>query len=265
MDYCKLFDKDNNYIVYRKLQGKKASIVFFGGFASNMDGTKATAIYKFCQENDIALILFDYFGHGYSSGNFTDYTISDWQKNCARVVNELTSGKQIIIGSSMGSWLMFLTALQFPEKISALIGISSAPDFTEDLMFKELSNKQKEELDSKGIIDFTSEHDQNCTYKITKNLIEDGKKNLLLNKEVIDINCPVRLLHSINDKDVPYRTSLSLAEKIRSPDVEVHLIKSAAHNMSDNRSLEILFKIIGEFHVDKFSSKVLPNINNKLP
>jgi pimeloyl-ACP methyl ester carboxylesterase len=247
MNYYKLFYENNDYITYRKLQGKKASIVFFGGFASNMDGAKATAVRKFCQENDIALILFDYFGHGYSSGNFTDYTISDWQKNCARVVNELTNDKQIIIGSSMGSWLMLLTALQLPEKISALIGVSSAPDFTEELMSKQLSSKQKEELDSNGVIDFTSEHDQNCTYKITKNLIEDGKKNLLLNKDIIDINCPVRLLHSINDKDVSYHASLNLAEKITSPNVEVHLIKSAEHNMSDDRSLEVLFKTITEF------------------
>ncbi|WP_264374515.1 MULTISPECIES: alpha/beta hydrolase [unclassified Wolbachia] len=244
MNYCKLLDESNDHIAYRKLQGKKASIVFFSGFASNMDGTKATAVYKFCQENDIALVLFDYFGHGNSSGDFADYTISDWQKNCAKVISELTSNKQIIIGSSMGGWLMLLTALQFPEKIAALIGISSAPDFTEDLIFKQLSGKQKEELGSKGVIDFTSEH---CTYKITKNLIEDGRKNLLLNREAIDINCPVRLLHSINDKDVPYQTSLNLAEKIKSTDVEVHLIKSAEHNMSDNHSLKILFKTIREF------------------
>ncbi|NUX01593.1 alpha/beta fold hydrolase [Wolbachia endosymbiont of Madathamugadia hiepei] len=241
MDYCKLFGESGKYIAYRKLQGRRASIVFFGGFASNMNGTKAAAIYKFCQENDVALVLFDYFGHGYSSGDFTDYTISDWQKNCTRVINELTSNKQIIIGSSMGGWLMLLTALQFPERIAALIGVSSAPDFTEDLIFKQLSGKQKEELDSKGVVDFTSGR---CAYKITKNLIEDGRKNLLLNKETIDINSPVRLLHSINDKDVPYQTSLNLAEKIKSTDVEVHLTKSAEHNMSDSHSLEILFQTI---------------------
>ncbi|QUI60040.1 alpha/beta hydrolase [Wolbachia endosymbiont of Spodoptera picta] len=244
MNYCKLLDGSNGHIAYRKLQGKKASIVFLSGFASNMDGTKATAVYKFCQENDIALVLFDYFGHGNSSGDFADYTISDWQKNCAKVISELTSNKQIIIGSSMGGWLMLLTALQFPEKIAALIGISSAPDFTEDLIFKQLSDKQKEELSSKGVIDFTSEH---CAYKITKNLIEDGRKNLLLNKKTIDVNCPVRLLHSINDQDVPYQVSLNLAKKIKSTDVEVHLIKSAKHNMSDNYSLKILFKTIREF------------------
>ncbi|NUY39740.1 alpha/beta fold hydrolase [Wolbachia endosymbiont of Litomosoides brasiliensis] len=244
MDCNKLFDENGKYIAYRKLQGKKASVVFFGGFASSMRGTKATAIYKFCQENDIALVLFDYFGHGYSSGDFIDYTISDWQENCARVVRELTSGKQIIIGSSMGGWLMLLTALRLQERIAALIGMSSAPDFTEDLIFYRLSHEQKEELDSKSVVDFTSEH---CICKITKNLIEDGRKNLLLNKETIGINCPVRLLHSIDDKDVPYQTSLNLAKKIRSTNVEVHLIKSVEHNMSDNRSLKILFQTIKEF------------------
>ncbi|MGL9682096.1 MAG: alpha/beta hydrolase [Wolbachia sp.] len=244
MDYCKLFSESGKYIAYRKLHGRRASIVFFGGFASNMNGTKATAIYKFCQENDVELVLFDYFGHGHSSGDFTDYTISDWQKNCTRVINELTSSKQIIIGSSMGGWLMLLTALQFPERIAALIGVSSAPDFTENLIFKQLSGKQKEELDSKGVVDFTSGR---CEYKITMNLIEDGRKNLLLNKEIIDINSPVRLLHSINDKDVPYQTSLNLAERIKSTDVEMHLTKSAEHNMSDNHSLKILFHAIREF------------------
>ncbi len=244
MGYCKLFDEDGKYIAYRKLKGRKASIAFFSGFASSMNGTKATAIYKFCQENNVELVLFDYFGHGSSSGNFIDYTISDWQKNCARVINELTSGKQIIIGSSMGGWMMLLTVLQFPERIAALIGISSAPDFTEDLIFKQLSDMQKEELDSKNVVDFTS---GSCTYKITKNLIEDGRKNLLLNQERIDINSPERLLHSINDKDVPYQTSLNLAKKIKSLDVEVHLTKSAKHDMSDDHSLEILFQTIKEF------------------
>ncbi|WFW29995.1 MAG: alpha/beta hydrolase [Wolbachia endosymbiont of Menacanthus eurysternus] len=243
MDYCKLFVKDGDYISYRKLCGKKASVVFFGGFASNMNGVKASAIYKFCRENDIALVLFDYFGHGYSSGDFVHYTISDWQKNCVKVLNELTSGKQIIIGSSMGGWLMLLVALQFPRKIAALIGISSAPDFTENLIFKQLSNKEKEELNSHGTVDFIS---GNCTYTITKNLIEDGRKNLLLNKEIIEINLPVRLLHSFSDEKVPYQVSLSLAEKIKSTDVEVHLIKSAEHNMSDGCSLRVLFRTIRE-------------------
>lgn len=244
MDYCKLYDNNNNYIAYRKLSGERASVVFFGGFASNMNGTKATAIYQYCKRNNIALILFDYFGHGYSSGNFIDYTISDWCENCISVINKLTSGKQIIIGSSMGGWLMLLTALQSSSKVSALIGISSAPDFTEDLIFQQFSGEQKKELDAKGIIDFTSGE---CTYKITKNVIADGKKNLLLNKEIINVNCPVRLLHSTNDKDVPYQTSLKLAEKIKATDVEVHLIKSAEHNMSDSRSLDILFKTVEEF------------------
>ncbi|MDG7056476.1 MAG: alpha/beta hydrolase [Wolbachia endosymbiont of Meromenopon meropis] len=244
MNFYKLSYKSGDYIAYRKLQGKKASIVFFGGFASNMNGTKATAIYKFCQENDVALVLFDYFGHGYSSGNFTDYTISDWQKNCIDVINALTTDKQIIIGSSMGVWLMLLIAPKFLERIRALICVSSAPDFTENLIFKQLSSKQRKELDSKMIISFAS---GNCIYKITKNLIEDGKKNLLLTKKNIDIDSSIRLLHSINDKDVPYQISLDLAEKIKSTDVEVRLIKSGGHNMSDNNSLKILFQIIKEF------------------
>jgi uncharacterized protein len=248
MNYCKLFYNNKDYIAYRKLVGKKGSIVFFGGFASNMNGTKATAIYQFCKENNIALVLFDYLGHGDSSGNFIDYTVSGWLENCIKVIDELTDGKQIIIGSSMGGWLMMLTALQSPKKVSALIGISSAPDFTEDLIFKQLSHKQREELDFYGIINFfSSEKGDNCAYKITKNLIIDGRKNLLLTEENIQIECPIRLLHSMGDKDVPYYTSLKIAEKVRSNDVKVHLIKSAGHNMSDRCSLKVLFDTIEEF------------------
>ncbi|WP_333023448.1 alpha/beta hydrolase [Wolbachia endosymbiont of Pentidionis agamae] len=247
MDYKKLVDHDNNYIAYRKLPGTKASIIFYGGFASNMNGTKANAIYEYCKKNDIELVLFDYFGHGNSGGRFIDYTISDWHSNCIRIINELTYDKKIIIGSSMGGWLMLLTAITFPERISALIGISSAPDFTENLIFEKLSKEQKEELYSNGIIDFISKHDKNCKYPITKNLIEDGRKHILLNEDIIDIKCPVRLLHSMSDKDVPYHTSLHLAEKIESTDVEVILTKGGGHNMSDQNSLEILFRTLKEF------------------
>ncbi len=211
-----------------------------------MNGNKATYLYKFCQRNDLSLILFDYLGHGGSTGKFLDYTISDWCENCLTVINELTDGKQIIIGSSMGAWLMLLVALQLPEKVASLIGISSAPDFTENLIFNHLSNKQKNKLDNEGIINFSSQYDQNCTYQITKSLIEDGRKNLLLNKDTINILCPVRLLHGINDKSVPYHTSLDLAEKIKSPDIQVYLIKSAEHNMSDGCSIRVLFNTIKE-------------------
>ncbi len=244
MKYC--IDRNNNRIAYKKVTGTRASVIFYGGFASNMNGTKANALYEFCQKSDIELTLFDYLGHGSSNGQFTDYTVSNWHENCLEVIEKLTNGKQIIIGSSMGGWLMLLTALSMPERVSALIGISAAPDFTEELIFNKLSDQQKDDLLSLGVIDFISD-DSSCSYKITKNLIKDGRKNLLLNKNNIDINCPVRLLHGLNDKDVPYNYSLTLAEKIKSSNAEVHLIKSAEHSMSDNNSLNLLFKTLSEF------------------
>ncbi|UWI83390.1 alpha/beta hydrolase [Wolbachia endosymbiont of Howardula sp.] len=246
MKVDRLYDQDNQYIVYRQIRGTRASIVFLGGFGSDMNGTKATAIYKFCQAHDLSLVLFDYFGHGTSSGHFTDYTISDWKQNCIEIISQLTIGKQIIIGSSMGGWLMCLIAMQLPQTILALIGISCAIDFTQNLIFEKLSDQQKIALSLYGMIHFSAHDNENCTYQITKELIEDGRNNLLLTKNLIEIYCPVRLLHSLNDKDVPYHTSLNLAHKIASNDVEIHLIKSASHNMSDNTSIEKLFKIIKE-------------------
>ena len=235
------------HIAYRQLPGNTASIVFFGGFNSNMQGSKATALYDYCKSHNLGLILFDYLGHGESDGQFTDYNISDWYKNCTEVINQLipTNKPQVIIGSSMGAWLMLLVAISCQNKVLHLISLAGAPDFTESLIFQKLNMEQKDELYKYGKI-ILCKNNNTYSYVITRNLIEDGRKHLLLNQESINITYPITLVHGMNDDTVPYQTSIALAEKIKSNNVNLHLIKSANHSLSDDASLKVIFKYIKE-------------------
>lgn len=236
----------NEYIAYHKTNGKKNTpgIVFLGGFMSDMTGTKATALEQWAQKNNQSYIRFDYFGHGQSSGKFTDGTISIWKHNVLTVIDTLTEGPQIIVGSSMGGWLMLLAARERPEKTAAIIGIASAPDFTKNLMWDKMTNEQQKELTTNGSIDLPSDYSDE-PYPTTLELIEDGKKHLLLDS-AIEITCPVQLIHGMKDDDVPYTLSVALAEKLTSQNVQTHLIKKSDHRMSSDDDIAFLLKTIEE-------------------
>ncbi|KJV69137.1 alpha/beta hydrolase [Candidatus Neoehrlichia procyonis] len=249
-DYSPSFlvlDHNNNHkIAYRQLKKNSnlPSILLLGGFGSNMYGEKATALYNYCNKHNLNLTVFDYLGHGHSSGNFTDYTIGDWYKNCISVIESLTNGPQIIIGSSMGGWLMLLIAQSYPHKVISLLGLAPAPDFTENLIFNKLTQEQKDCLHTNNQIIFTFNKYEDRSYDITDNLIKDGRKHLLLNNDNININCPVILIHSMSDLVVPYSTSIHVAEKITSTNVNLHLIKSGNHYLRDEHSLNVTFSAI---------------------
>lgn len=240
---------NNDEIAYHKFTGdeKKPFVVFLSGFRSDMQGTKAVFLEDVCKELNYGYIRFDYFGHGKSSRNFTDCNISIWKQNCLDVIKHLSDNRElIIIGSSMGGWLMILTALEIKNNLKALIGIASAPDFTEDLILKEFSEQQKQELYDKGIINLESEYSDE-PYLITKDLIEDGKKHLVLTDD-ININCPVKLLHGKNDMDVPTSCTVNLAKKLTSKNVEVNLLENADHRMSSDEALAILKDTLLKIH-----------------
>ncbi|WP_045171079.1 alpha/beta hydrolase [Ehrlichia minasensis] len=248
MQHLTLSYAQNLHIAYKQLVGDKASIIFFGGFNSNMQGTKATALYDYCKLHNLGLIIFDYLGHGESDGEFTDYNISDWYKNCVEVMNQLApvDKPQIIIGSSMGGWLMLLAAISNQDKVSHLISLAGAPDFTESLIFQKLNVIQKDELYKNGKITLYADSDNTHPYLITRNLIEDGRKHLLLHQESINITCPVTLIHGMRDDIVPYQVSITLAEKIKSNNINLHLIKSADHKLSDDNSINIMLRYVKE-------------------
>jgi uncharacterized protein len=242
----RLYYSNKEYLAYNKNSPKnsnKYGLIFLGGFKSDMNGTKAMALNDFALKNNYDLLRFDYFGHGESSGEFIDGTIGLWLENTLAIIDEIASDKpQILIGSSLGGWLMLLAAIARPKKFIGLIGLAVAPDFTEELIWDFLSNKQKEEIEVKGQVDFANEFCED-PYPISLKLITEARKHLLLNSD-IKIEVALHLLHGMEDKDVPYSTSIRVAEKLKGKDVKIHLIKDAGHGLSRPEDLEFIYKTI---------------------
>jgi len=212
--------------------------MFLGGFMSDMTGTKAVALEDFCRKRGQAFLRFDYQGHGQSSGRFEDGCIGTWSEDAIAALDALTEGPQILVGSSMGGWIMLLAALARPQRVKALIGIAPAPDATEDLMWAGLSPEQQEAMQREGSITLPSDYDP-AGYSYSWRLIEDGRKHLVM-RQPIALICPARLLHGMKDDAVPWQTSLALSEKLGGDDVAVTLIKDGDHRLSRPEDLERL-------------------------
>ncbi len=225
-------------IAYHCLQGKGPGIVFLGGFASDMTGTKALALEAFARDRGQAFLRFDYQGHGASSGKFEDGSIGLWAEDAKAAIAALTQGPQILVGSSMGGWIMLLAALAMPERIAALVGIAPAPDFTEDLMWAGFTAEVRAQIMETGAYREPSDYSDE-PYVITRKLIEDGRQNLLL-RDPIPLSCPVRILQGLEDRDVPWKHALKLCAALESSDVEVTLVKDGDHRLSEPADLDRL-------------------------
>src|SRR4029077_844479 len=173
--------------------GATPGVVFLGGFRSDMTGAKALFLEDYCRRRRRAYMRFDYFGHGASSGEFAHGTIGRWRDDAIAVIDSLTEGPQILVGSSMSGWIMLLAALARPARAAALVGIAGAPDFTEELLWPRLTPAQREEIMAQGAVVLPSDFDP-AGYVYTKALIEDGSRHLLLGAP-IPLAMPVRLLH----------------------------------------------------------------------
>ena len=221
---------DGATIAYRKSAGRSPGVIFMGGFRSDMTGTKATALEAACQARGRAYVRFDYGGHGASSGQFTDGTIGGWAADATAVLDRVTEGPQIVVGSSMGGWIALLVALARPARIAGLVGIAAAPDFTEDLMWGHYGPDIRAALTRDGIYYEPSEYDDG-PYPVTMRLIEEARDHLLLDRPIA-IHCPVRLFHGMKDEAVPWMTSLTLVEHLLAEDVRTMLIKDGDHRLS---------------------------------
>jgi len=233
---------DGATIAYRRRVGQGPGLVFLGGFMSDMAGTKARRLDAHCAAQGRAFLRFDYFGHGASSGAFADATIGRWREDVLAVLDGLTEGPQVLVGSSIGGWLMLLAALARPQRVAALVGIAAAPDATEALMWARLDRAQRDRMLQDGAVRIPSQYDPGG-YLLTRRLIEDGRQHLVM-AGPIEIRCPVRLLHGMRDPDVPWRTSLALAERLESADVEVTLVKDGDHRLSHEHDLALLMRTI---------------------
>jgi pimeloyl-ACP methyl ester carboxylesterase len=222
---------DGATIAYHTLEGKSPGVIFCGGFKSDMTGTKAVALEACCRDAGRAFVRFDYFGHGESSGAFEDGTIGRWAEDAIAVIDEVAVGPQVIVGSSMGGWIMLLAALARPLRVAGLVGIAPAPDFTEDLMWETFPAEIRETLERDGVYHEPSQYSEE-PYTITKQLIDEGRRHLLL-RQPIPLACPVRILHGMNDPDVPWRHSLKLVDALQSEDVAVTYVKSGDHRLSE--------------------------------
>ncbi len=200
---------DGSSLAYHKTAGHAPGIIFLGGFMSDMAGGKALALEGFAQARGQAFLRFDYEGHGASSGRFEEGTIGLWAGDAVAALDALTEGPQVLVGSSMGGWIMLLAALARPERVAGLLGIAAAPDFTEDLMWTDLDEGMRETLMRDGVVQLPSDYGDEPT-TISRALIEDGRDHLLL-RDTIAVTCPVRLLQGMADSAVPWRTALTIA------------------------------------------------------
>jgi len=234
--------EDGATIAYHRRRGRGPGVMFLGGFMSDMNGTKALALDRFCESRGQVFLRFDYFGHGQSSGAFADATVSRWRDDALAVFDALTDGPQVLVGSSLGGWIMLLLAAARPQRIKALIGIASAPDATEDLMWAQFPPAVRQAIERDGAARIPSAYGEQ-DYLITRKLIEDGRQHLVM-RSAITFNGPVRLLHGMRDEDVPWQRSLALAERLAAADVWITLVKDGDHRLSRDADLAVLMQTL---------------------
>jgi pimeloyl-ACP methyl ester carboxylesterase len=221
---------DGATIAYHRLAGTAPGVVFLGGLRSDMTGTKAVFLEDYCRRRGRAYVRFDPFGHGASSGDFALGSLGRWREDAIAVLDELSEGPQILVGSSMGGWIMLLAARARPRRVCALVGVAAAPDFTEDLFWARLDPSQDREFREKGVITLPSDYDP-AGYTYHMSFFEEARHHLVMRAEIA-FDGPVRLLHGLRDQSVPWQTSLRLAERLKSRDVAVTLVKDGDHRLS---------------------------------
>ncbi|MDP2086163.1 MAG: alpha/beta fold hydrolase [Gemmobacter sp.] len=217
-------------IAFNQTTGRGPGVVFLGGFKSDMGGTKALALQDWAARRGRGFLRFDYSGHGESSGDFLDGCIGDWAEDAVAAVSALTTGPQVLVGSSMGGWISLLVARALPGRVAGLVGIASAPDFTEDSMWNGFTPAQRDEMAATGRVELPSDYSDG-PYVITRRLIEDGRQRLVL-RSPLDVPFPVRLLQGTADADVPVSVALRLLDHATGPDIRLMLVKGADHRFS---------------------------------
>lgn len=231
-------DRNGNALAYHHVEGAGPTIVFLPGYASDMSGSKAVAIDAWARATGRTCLRFDYAGCGESGGAFEGQTLASWRDDALAVIDAVTDGPIVLVGSSMGGWIMLLVALARRERVSALVGIAAAPDFT-DWGF---TPEQKALLLADGWLEEHSIYSPEPTIT-TRGFWQSGEANRLLDGP-IDLSVPVRLIHGQRDPDVPWEHSLKLAGLLRSDDVQTVLVKDGDHRLSRPQDIALILKVL---------------------
>jgi pimeloyl-ACP methyl ester carboxylesterase len=237
-------------IAVRMRDGAGPGLFWLGGFKSDMKGTKAAALDLWAADNGRSCIRFDYSGHGESGGDFADGTIGRWLEESAAVFESFARGPQVLVGSSMGGWLALLLARELKKRktsgsVAGLVLIAPAVDFTEELMWKKFSPEVQRQIEAEGSWQRPSQYSE-APYAITRGLIEEGRKHLLLDG-LIETGCPVRILQGVKDPDVPWQHAVELSSRLARDDVVLTLVKDGDHRLSRPEDIERLIAAVAEF------------------
>ncbi|TFV37113.1 alpha/beta hydrolase [Bradyrhizobium frederickii] len=230
-------------------------LVWLGGFKSDMQGGKAVALDGWARDHGRAMVRFDYSGHGESGGDFADGTIGRWLEDSVAVFERFCDGPQVLVGSSMGGWMALLLAREIKKRqeekqqakasLAGLVLIAPAPDFTEELMWKNFSPAVKQEIETKGVWMRPSEYGDGSPYPITRNLIVEGRNHLVLGS-AIDLGCPVRILQGAKDPDVPWQHAFALTHRLPADDVVLTMIQDGDHRLSRPQDIARILAAVAE-------------------
>jgi pimeloyl-ACP methyl ester carboxylesterase len=231
---------DGVRLAFRHQHGKGPTLIFLPGYMSDMQGSKAVALEAWAIREDRAMLRLDYSGCGESEGRFEDGTLDIWRDDVLQMIDLLIRGPVVLVGSSMGGWLALLIVRALPSQVVGMVGIASAPDFTD----WGYSDQEKGQLQKYGRLERVSEYGPEPMIT-TRALWESGEANRLLQSEIA-IDCPVRLIHGQNDPDVPWQISLDIAARLRSADVQTLLIKDGDHRLSRPQDIAALLRTVCE-------------------
>jgi len=243
--------KASRHIAIRRRAGAEPALLWLGGFKSDMKGSKAQALDRWAHQQGRAIVRFDYSGHGESGGEFAEGTIGRWLEESLAVFDAFCRGRQVVIGSSMGAWLALLLTREVAGRreraasVAGLVLIAPAVDFTEELMWKRFPPEAKSAIEQAGHWARPSEYSVQ-PYLITRGLIEDGRRHLLL-AGLIETGCPVRILHGVQDADVPWQHAVELTARFAQDDVVLTLVKDGDHRLSRPEDIERLIAAVAEF------------------
>jgi len=236
--------EDGERVAWKAVAGTGPTVVWLGDFMSDMAGTKAQALADWAAANGRAFVRFDYLGHGESSGAFRDGTISRWREDSLAVIDQLTEGPLVLVGSSMGGWISCLVGAVRAERLAGMVLIAPAADFTEKLMLPGFPPEAHAALAATGEWIRASLYDEGG-YPITRNLLEDGARWSILPGPV-PIEVPVRILQGGEDPDVPWMHALALAQALKGEDVVFSLIKDGDHRRSRPQDIARLLAALEE-------------------